>query len=477
MKKLNIRKSFKGNKVKYGGLTTIITTVFLSILIVLNLIVGKLNISKDLTNNKMFSLSEQTTQILMGLKQEVKIYGFYETGQENLSVTTLLKQYKSNSKNILVEYKDPMKYPQIADKYSKDDVKVGIGFLVVESGTKFKVIDPQDFVNYNYNDPTYPTAESLAVEQNITSAILNVTNSKRMIIHTLEGHGEEQISSDITKQLGLENYEIAPINLAVKDAKLEEDSVLLIDSPKRDLSSDEDKIIRSYLSKGGRAIFLMDLMENNLPNFEALFNSYGIGIQKAITVEGDSKYSAQNPLYLLPKQQGHDILASINRNDLRVLIPGCQSIGILESKKSSLTVEPLLTTTDNSWGKTNLKTTISEKEKGDLEGPLNIAVAITDKSSDTNVKDTKIVVVANSTFTAPTIVSSSNGANMDFLMNSINWVKDKEEGISVRPKNINDFILQISDYDRFLYSGIVIILIPALVLIAGIRMWLKRRQK
>ena len=477
MKKLDIHKSFKGNKFKYGGLTTVITIVFLSVLILLNLIVGKLNLSKDLTKNKMFSLSEQTTKILTGLKQDVKIYGFYETGQENLSVTTLLKQYKLSSKNISVEYKDPSKYPQIAEKYSTDDLKVAVGFLVVESGSKYKVIDPQDFVNYNYTDPNNPTAESLAVEQSITSAILNVTNVKSMTIHTLQGHSEEQISSDITKQLELENYKIAPINLAVKDTKLEEGSVLLVVSPKRDLSSEEEKVIRSYLSKGGRALFLMDLIENDLPNFKRVFNSYGIDMQKAITVEGDSKYSAQNPLYLLPKQQGHDILASLNRNDLRVLIPGCESIGILGSKKSSLSVEPLLTTSDNAWGKTNLKTTTSEKEKGDLQGPLNIAVAITDKSSDAKVKDTKIVVVSNSTFTAQTIVSSSNGANLDFLMNSINWVQDKEEGISVRPKSIDDYVLQISDYDRFLFSGIVIILIPGIIVIAGIRMWVKRRQK
>ncbi len=228
MKKLNIRKSFKGNKFKYGSLSTVVTAVFLSILILLNLIVGKFNLNKDLTSNKMFSLSEQTTKILAGLKQDVKIYGFYETGQENLSVTTLLKQYKSSSKNITVEYKDPSKYPQIADKYSTDDVKVQVGFLVVESGAKYKVINPEDFVNYNYDDPTSPTAESLAVEQSITSSILNVTSVKAITIHTLEGHSEDQLSSDIQKQLELENYKIVPINLAVKDAKFEEGSVLLV---------------------------------------------------------------------------------------------------------------------------------------------------------------------------------------------------------------------------------------------------------
>ena len=201
MKKLEVRKSFKGDKFKYGSREAIVTTLFLSILILLNLIVGRLNLSMDLTKNKMFTISEQTTKILSGLKQEVKIYGFYETGQENLSVATLLKQYKSSSKNISVEYKDPAKYPQIAELYSSEDVKVAVGFLVVESGSKYKVIDPESFVNYNYADPTSPTAESIAVEQSITSSILNVTTDKSTTIHTLQGHSEAKISSELTKQL------------------------------------------------------------------------------------------------------------------------------------------------------------------------------------------------------------------------------------------------------------------------------------
>lgn len=475
----NIKNFFNNKKSKKGSIAVLTLTLALAILIGINLGIGKLNWNKDLTKNKMFTLSDQSYKILDSLKQDVTIYGFYKSGQENYTVKTILDQYAAHSKHVKILYRDPSKYPQLTQKFNKDNSKVDVGSIVVEDGSKFKVLDQNSFLNSSASDTSNPSAsttQSLAVEQNITSGILYVTSDKSTIVYTLQGQEEGDISSEISKQLSLENYTVQSINLSLKDAIMKEDSILLVVSPKRDLSQPEANTIKNYLSKGGKALFLMDVTENDLPNFQSVLNSYGVSLQRAVSVEGDSSYVSQNPIYLLPEQKNHDILNSLISGNLRVLIPGAQSIQISSDKKSSLTIDPLLTTTSNSWGKTNLKSDTLEKQSGDLTGPFNIAVAVTDKSSNPKVSDTRLVVVANATFTNSQVISLSNNANLDFLMNSISWAQGKKDSISVRPKSLDNYTLQVSALSRLTASAFTVVVIPGVILIAGIVVWARRRK-
>ncbi|WPC44109.1 GldG family protein [Clostridium sp. JS66] len=475
----NIKSLFNSKKSKKGSIAVLTLVLALAVLIGINLGIGKLNWNKDLTKSKMFTLSDQSYKILDNLKQDVTIYGFYKSGQENYTVKTILDQYAAHSKHVKILYRDPSKYPQLAQKFNKDNSKVDVGSIVVENGSKFKVLDQNSFLNSSASDTSNPstsTTQSLAVEQNITSGILYVTSDKSTIIYTLQGQGEGDVSSEISKQLSLENYTVQSINLSLKDASMKEDSILLVVSPKRDLSQPEANTIKSYLSKGGKALFLMDVTENDLPNFQAVLNSYGVSLQRAVSVEGDNSYVSQNPIYLLPEQKNHDIMNSLITDNLRVLIPGAQSIQVSSNKKSSLTIDPLLTTTSNSWGKTNLKSDTLEKQSGDLTGPFNIAVAVTDKSISPKFSDTRIVVVANATFTNSQVISLSNNANLDFLMNSISWAQGKKDSISVRPKNLDNYTLQVSALSRLTASAFAVVVIPGVILIVGIVVWARRRK-
>jgi ABC-type uncharacterized transport system involved in gliding motility auxiliary subunit len=472
----NIRDIFNENKFKKGSLATLILGLFLAILIIINLVVGKLDYSKDLTSSKIFTLSDQSYKILNNLKQNVTIYGFYPSNEEDPTVKTMLDQYAAHSSHIKILYRDPTKYPQLVQKFSTANTKIDMGYVVVESNSKFKVLDPNSFVNNDYSNPSNPTPQSLAIEQNVTSGILYVTSKQSTTVYTLEGQGEDALSSQVSNQLSLENYTVSPINLSLKSSVLKDNSVLLIVSPKTDLSQPEADDIRNYLSNGGKALFLMDLTENDLPNFQSVLNIYGVSMQKEITVEGNSSYVSQNPISLLPDQKIHAILNPLINSNLRVLIPGAQSIQILKNTNNSLTIEPLLTTSNNSWGKIDLKTNTLDKQSGDLTGPFNIAVAVTDKANNPKINDTKIVVVANSTFLSAQAISLSNNANLNFFMNSVNWVQGTKNNLSIRPKNIDDYTIQVSALGKLITSTFVLIIIPLIILVIGIIVWIKRRK-
>ncbi len=479
MKKFSIAKmkdSFKDKKFKYGGYATLLTAFVLAILVVVNLVVGQIPLKIDLTENRMFSLSDQTKKILEGLDEEVRIIGLYKTGQENKTFDEILQRYRRGNKNISITYIDPVKNPTFSSKYTKDGTSLRDGSYIVETDKKYKVIDYFDLFNIRYDQYGNTRAESLAMEERVTGAIQYVTADELPVVYTLEGQGEQPLPSELKKKMELENYEIKSLSLLTEDAVPSDASILMVIAPQRDITAEEEQKIREYLDNFGRAIFLMDIVDAEMPNFDALFKSYGISMNKALTIEEDRTRYFQNPTWIVPNMESHDIINPMKSSKMQVLAFGAQGITELELKKRSTEIQPLLVTSDSAWGKTDLTSTAPEKEEGDLDGPFNIAVAINDKiwnEKENEYDETKLVVVGDAEFLNPQFASIGNA---DFILNSLNWLQDEMETISIRPKSLVSRYLTINPFQQLLFAGITVILIPLLILGAGLVMWLRRRH-
>lgn len=476
MKKFNVKKAFKSKNFKYGGYSALITALVLSIVVAVNLIAGKLNIKKDLTKDKLYSISEESYKILETVQKDIKIYAFFESGNEDESIKTILDKYKGATNKISVEYRDPLTQPQFAEKYNKNGNTVGVGSIVVESGSKFKTINYMDFYNYTYNENGQQILDSFAAEQHITNAIVYVNSEKQQTIYTLTGHEEKALDSSITKQLEVENYAVSEINLLQGNAQLNKDSLLVINAPLRDISKEEVEKIKNFLSDGGRAAFFIDITKESLPNLQELLSNYGVKTQNALIVEGQANMVANSAIALLPEIKSHDIVNTIKSKKLPLYMPLAQGIEELKLKRSGVKIEPLISSSSNSWGKTNINSTTMSKEKGDLEGPFNLAVAITEEGENKE-KKSKLIVVGSTTFMQSDINASTNGTNLDFVMNSFNWLQDKKDSVTIRPKNLNEPNLIINALQRLVWSGIVVILIPAAIAVIGVVVWLRRRHR
>jgi len=474
--KNKIANSFKNKKFKYGGYATLMTAVVLAILIVVNLVVDQITFKLDLTENQMFSLSDQTIQILNNLDQEVNIIGLYETGEENALFDEILQKYKAASKYINIDYIDPVKNPTFANKYTKDGETLGEGGYIVESGNKYRIIEQYDLVNYSTTQYGQWYADSLAVEQQMTSAIHYVTAEELPKVYLVTGHLEEDLPYDLRKQMELENYEIEELSLLTEEKVPEDADIVMFIAPQRDLTEDEAEKVRTYLENNGRVIFFMEIVDNELPNFESLLKSYGVGLQKALVVEGDSSRYWQSPAWIVPNLESHDITTPMGKNGMQVLTIGAQGVEILDIKKRTLEIQPLLTTSKDAWGKVDLSSTSAEKEEGDISGPFNIAVAVSDKiwnEKTAEYEGARLIVMGDAEFLNPQFASIGNA---DFVLNCLNWLQDEQESISIRPKSIVSEHLNINSFQVLLYSGIVVILIPLLVLGSGLVVWLRRRH-
>jgi ABC-2 type transport system permease protein len=307
-----------------------------------------------------------------------------------------------------------------------------------------------------------------------------VTSEKQLKAYALQGHGEATLADlSLTATIGYENYEIVDLNLLTAAAVPSDADILLVVSPKTDFSVEDGTKIHDYLAGGGRAIFLLDLPEKPgaRKNLEELMASYGIALKDVLAVEGDANSMAgSNPLYLLPTLEYHVILQPLRDKKLPVLIPFSLTLEPLGLRRQTLKIEPLLSSSENSWAKVNYANmTSTDKEAGDLEGPLLLAVAITDPAADASKQDMKLVVVGSSIFLDPSLASQVPG-NIDFFVNSMSWLTDKTENISIRPKDLLTMRLSLNETQTMALSGVVVILLPVLLLGAGLVTWLRRRH-
>jgi len=104
----------------------------------------------DLSEAKMYTLSDSTKALVEGLEKDVHIYYLCETGSEDAIITKLLEHYAAESGHLSWEQKDPTLYPTFAAKYGAENVSSGS--LIVTCGENSTVLDAADLYEYDYTD-------------------------------------------------------------------------------------------------------------------------------------------------------------------------------------------------------------------------------------------------------------------------------------------------------------------------------------
>ncbi len=487
MKKTTLLSALSSRHLRFGGYATLIIVAAVAVVVALNVLVDQIPGKLDLTQNQLYSLSPATYKLLDALKTDVTITTIGKEGSEDSTVHEILLKYAARSKRIKLQTIDPELKPGWTKQYDPTGQGLGTGTLIVASGPRYKTVGYYDMYNYdtsNY-DPTNPNSQpqltSLSVEQKVTSALLFVTEAKNSTLAVLEGHGEQTLDSlGLTSTVSNENYAVQQLSLLNAQSVPADTDVLLILAPKVDLTTQDADKVRAYLAGGGRAVIMLDIMTkaNELPNLDAILQTYGVEVRNVVVIEGDTSriWSPSSPAAVIPSLGYHDILSPLRANNYPVALLAPQAIQTLELKKKTLKIEPLLTSSPRSYGKINNgKLSTLAKEGGDLPGPFDLAVAITDPAPDPSKQDTKLVVVGTVSFLSQQISGMTPG-NGDFFMNAVAWLRGAKESVNISPKSLQTFRLTMSNLVALLLSGVVVILMPLLVLGGGFVVWVRRRH-
>lgn len=474
-----IKKGINKKTLKNGSYSVVLSVIFVVIIVVVNLIVDAFPSTYtelDVSDQQLFSIGDQTKDFLKELDKDVTIYQIAQSGSEDEVVSKLLKKYEEASDHIKVETKDPVVNPKFTSEYT--DEEVSSNSLIVVCEDRSKVVDYNNIYesSIDYNTYSYTTS-GFDGEGQITSAISYVTSDNLPVLYTLDGHGEKSLDSTLQEDIEKANIEIKSLNLLTEESVPEDADCLMINSPSTDISEEERDAIIEYLENGGKAMIFSDYTEESMDNFDAVLENYGVERVDGIVIEGDAQhYAMQMPYYLLPDVSSAEAVSDFSSQGYFVLAPYAQGIRQLDNVRDTLTIESLLTTSDEAYSKTDLNTETLEKTDEDIDGPFDIGVSITEEVDDD--KTTQIVYYSTANLMDSQINQMVAGGNEQMITESLNWMcsTDETSTISIPSKSLEVSYLTVTAYDAAYWKICVMGLIPGVFLVVGFVVWLKRRK-
>ncbi len=481
MNKLKLNTKY----LKTGGYSVLISVIAIAIVIMINLFANTLPSTwtkLDMSSSDMFSLGEQSIELVKGIKDDITVYYVVQHGSEDTNIQTMLDKYSDLSSKITVKKVDPALNPAFL---TGDKATVEEGSIIVESAKRNKVIQNIDIYypgvtmeqleSYYMQYQSLPSATGFDMENLMTSAINYVTTDVLPIIYTLTGHGEDELSDTYKGYLGSESFDVKELNLATLEAVPEDCDAVLVNLPDKDISEDEATRLLDYLKKGGKMFFIsyfVNTAEAEHTNLQSVLDYYGVSAVEGGVLEGDSNlHYPQYPSILLAQYGKHEIVDPLA--NYYMFMGYCHGIKQSDDIRDTVTVTPLLLTSDKAYSKVNLNSETSAKEEGDIDGPFDYAVAITDKNEDGS--EAKIVWVAS-----PMIVDTDSdyfGTLKGMFVNTFGWLCDKEDAISIPAKTIEQEFLTVSSAQGNLLSVVFTIILPIAAIGVGFVVWIRRRSR
>lgn len=485
MKKIDFKEILNKRSLRFGSYSFILTAIVIAAAIFINAIVSgtKLrdNLKIDLTSNKLYSIGEQTAEVLKNLDTDVEIIGLFdEKTMESTQygqVIEFIKQYENKSSKIKIKYVDPAKNPAYIQNELDPNGVLGVANydFVVRSGKRAKVLSSSDIFEYTFDTQTYSGyyLTGLNAEYAFTGAIRYVTSDDVPVIYFAEGHGEgdpDDDFSDLKSDLELNGYEIKKINIAAAQAVPEDASLVIFANPLQDLTLEEKDKLIDFSENGGSTVFLFDPPQTNAKfvNFEEFLSEYNVALGYDVIFElAENRSYFGQPYYFIPTVENNSLTSALEPGKLTISLFNARSIDILINEKEWIKPQVLLSTSAQAVGKA------LEEGNEDKQGPLNIGVAVEHTG---NLKKSWTIVVGNANFVSDkTADTSGNGKKL--LINGINKILEKDSDVYIPVKKYTTPRIQTITNQTIVILGIVlIIVVPLLIIGIGVFVWLRRRH-
>jgi hypothetical protein len=460
----------------------------------------------DFSRNQKFALSPVTKQILRGFRKPVRAIVFFNSASPLASdVGNLLREFELASKKKLeVETVDPylnvLRAKELAAKY-----KFGANenFVLLDYNGRIKFIHGQAMADFEQPDPLAavigqtPRILSFKGEQALSTALLELFEERQNKAYFLSGHGEPKLDSDpiatFRDHCRRQNILLLPLNLSEVDSVPEDASCLIGFGARADYSEREIQIVSQYWSKNGRLFLLLDpegrtdrldtfLLENcAVPTHDrVLRNSMGFArdenqqiIVKPIVA------SSPGATYT---DSGREVFKELSGITTQLLGP-TQSFQLdpKRGQTKSIRLIPLLKSVKEFWGETEFLSpneTPAFDPTRDHPGPLDLAAAI-EKGAVTdrrvNVETSRMIVVGNALWLSDDGLRQAQ-IGLDFALNSLNWLLNREQLIGITPKEKNLVRLDLTEKQLQQIALIVLVAIPGIVALTGFGVWITRRS-
>ena len=482
----------RSRQFKSGGYAALYSAVFAAILAAANWLGVQYNETYDATERKLYSLADQTHKVLGGLERDVTISYFDRTSQFAMA-EDMLRRYENASSRVAVEYVDP----------DEDPIKTE-AMNVRSYGTLVLSLDGERH-----------EASSLS-EQDITNAIITAIKGQDKTACVVTGHGEaasdgmerDGFANAVARMEGA-NYDHRQVSLA-EGAVPPDCTILVVPGPQTAYFDPEVAAIRDFVEGGGRALLLLGPVlpderggrAERSPQLVELAAGWGIEIKTVVVIDQSpiGQLFGGGPFTpLVSDYRFHPIVEPLE--NVATLFPRARSVGRAADMPEGWSVDVLFESSQTSFSASTLKAEAAGfslgPESSQTEGPVSLAVAAaydvpradmdeeeipdpgaldgkeSDPAGEESEAEGRVVVVGSAGFASN--YGLALGGNQDLLLNMLNWLSSDEDLISIRPKDPESTVIEMTaaEMSRIFYASLL--LLPLVIIATGVWAWWGRR--
>ena len=471
----------------------------LGILLLVNYIGGKRYARFDWTKSGLYSLSPKTVNVLKDLKAGVTATVFMNENSPLFRETReILSRYQARTGMLTVETIDPVRNRARAEALVKEYGVRG-GSVVFRSGEKKKYVTEDQLAEYDFSRARMggePTIKAFKGEQEFTSAILSVTQTKTPKVLFTSGHGERKLDGrgrdgfyTLAETLRRDNCTVEEWASLGAAAVPEGTDCVVVAGPRTAFTEPERETIRKYLEAGGRALLFLDV--EFLPGSGRQMSDFGLGPLLSgfgLRLDADVVVDPKNALPMFGADtlfarafRPHPITSLLEGS--QVVFPLARSVSVVESAPAGFTRTVLVETSADGWGETGLRTleTKVAKDDKDVKGPVSLGVAVEstpkpeeDTGDKASAKKIRVVAFGDADFA--TNGGVANAANLYLLSAAANWVMERESLVAIPPKAADQVAVTLSRGAIGEIALVVLLILPASAVALGLAIWVRRRS-
>lgn len=517
-KKIKSKKNLK--KFKYGSMSMVIVALVIVLVVIINLICSMIAkrspLKIDLTSDNRYEISSESIDAIKNLEGDVEItvtfpksdfssmgsyyqqmYAYYGMNVETPydMIPSILENYEMYAKqgkgSITVQYVDMNKDPDIIAKYRKyynNDIPEGsiVVFSENNGNGRVKVISQEEIVSMikpsNTSTQTAVTMNFVG-ESTITSAILNVTDSNpiktafvsMMNGTSITGQGYESVNSNFMSFLSKNGYDCTEIDIASDNLSPEDYDMVVVPMPSVDFSADIIEKLSDFLYNDGNyernMLYIPNLYVTDLPNISEFLADWSIQVEESAILDDTNWIETY-----LGFNQNVNIKLSVNDTDsvgtlpnesLPIVAPATRKLSILTKNNDSVAVS-VLKSMDTSYDQDNSDTGARD------------AVILSKKETSAGLDryTSNLLVLGSSFMISDSILTQTNAFNnANVIIGMLNTMTGKEATAVIPEKALQQSLISPTSSEMNVIKIVVIYVIPAIVAVAGIVVFVRRKNR
>ncbi len=511
--------TFPRKKILNSSISSVL--IFLAFLVAVNILAAQNVVYFDLTQEKIYTTSEATKDILKNLKEEVNV-NFYiskdlpsDLNNTKTQLADLMNQYQDIAGSKLkVSYSEPENTPEKVQELGEKGIPQ-IQFNVIEKD-KYEVKQGFFGVEITSGKDNKIKREAIPIIQSIDSweydfisAVYSVSREQKEVLAFLSGHGEKTIQiPDLIKSYDVLNVEIETagdnkgfyISNPADEQKSEQVEkrfvtpvTLIIIAPSEKITSEEVAVLDEFMVNGGNVIIASENvipdLQNNLQagvadnNLNEFAKKYGIQINTDLVYDAsNSNITYQQGFFSVSKAYPFWVKALRDNFEQHPSLSGVQSIlfpwvsSIAVSESESYGAKPLIKSTNQAKTMAENYNLLPDAQFS-FAGGGQKTIAATSEPKDKNSKKGILFVAGDSDFISPNF-SQQIPDNKTFFMNLIESVSNSVNLASIRSKNIVDRPLKELDEPKKNYWKFFAIFSGAILVdVYGVARIMRRRKR